>query len=100
MIHRMKGMDTMESFGVAPGQRILKSFFGGGFECSTHKRRSGQRLDLIAAVRRHCACADVRGGNSPVGVMHEVCAPHDLLGQEPILKRLVFYRRWHRSRRE
>ena len=59
-----------------------------------------ERLDLIAAVRRHCACADVRGGNSPVGVMHEVCAPHDLLGQEPILKRLVFYRRWHRSRRE
>src|SRR4051794_16507448 len=51
MIHRMKGIDTMESFAVAPGGRILKSFFGGGFECSTHKRRSGQRLDLIAATK-------------------------------------------------
>jgi hypothetical protein len=32
-------------------QRILKSFFGGGFECSTHKRRSGKRLDLISATK-------------------------------------------------
>src|SRR5580765_5854152 len=31
--------------------RILKSFFGGGFECSTHIRRSGKRLDLIASTR-------------------------------------------------
>jgi beta-glucosidase/6-phospho-beta-glucosidase/beta-galactosidase len=28
----------------------LNSFFAGGFECSTHIRRSGQRLDLIAAT--------------------------------------------------
>jgi hypothetical protein len=28
----------------------LKSFFGGGFECSTFRRRSGLRLDLIAAT--------------------------------------------------
>ncbi len=51
MIHRMKGVDTMESFGAVPGQKILKTFFGGGFECSTHKRRSGQRLDLVAATK-------------------------------------------------
>lgn len=47
----MKDVDTMESFGIVPGGRLLKSFFGGGFECSTHKRRSGQRLDLIAATK-------------------------------------------------
>lgn len=41
----------MESFGVTPHERFLKSFFGGGFECSTHKRRSGKRLDLIAATK-------------------------------------------------
>jgi hypothetical protein len=51
MIHRMKEVATVESFGVAPGGGFLKSFFGGGFECSTHKRRSGQRLDLIAATK-------------------------------------------------
>jgi hypothetical protein len=32
-------------------ERVLKSFFGGGFECSTHKRESGKRLDLIAATK-------------------------------------------------
>ncbi len=32
-------------------QRIFNSFFAGGFECSTHVRRSGHRLDLIAATR-------------------------------------------------
>jgi hypothetical protein len=32
-------------------ERVLKSFFGGGFECSTHKRDSGKRLDLIAATK-------------------------------------------------
>ena len=29
----------------------FRSFFIGGFECSTHKLRSGRRLDLIAATR-------------------------------------------------
>jgi hypothetical protein len=41
----------MESFRVTPHERVLRSFFGGGFECSTHKRRSGKRLDLIAATK-------------------------------------------------
>jgi len=31
-------------------QRLLESFFLGGFECSTHLRRAGRRLDLIAAT--------------------------------------------------
>src|SRR5262249_40635335 len=26
------------------------SFFAGGFECSTHRRRSGKRLDLVAST--------------------------------------------------
>jgi hypothetical protein len=34
-----------------PSVPIFQSFFGGGFECSTHKRRDGRRLDLIAATR-------------------------------------------------
>lgn len=33
---------------VAP---LFRSFFMGGFECSTHRNRSGRRLDLIAATR-------------------------------------------------
>ena len=33
----------------APGG-LFQSFFIGGFECSSHKRRSGRRLDMIAAT--------------------------------------------------
>lgn len=33
------------------GDRGLRSFFLGGFECSTHRRADGQRLDLIAATQ-------------------------------------------------
>jgi hypothetical protein len=30
---------------------LFRSFFLGGFECSTHRRADGRRLDLIAATR-------------------------------------------------
>src|SRR4051794_37304042 len=30
---------------------LFRSFFLGGFECSSHRRRDGRRLDLIAATR-------------------------------------------------
>jgi beta-glucosidase/6-phospho-beta-glucosidase/beta-galactosidase len=30
--------------------KIFKSFFLGGFECSTHRTRDGRRLDLVAAT--------------------------------------------------
>ena len=30
---------------------LFRSFFLGGFECSTHVRKDGRRLDLIAATR-------------------------------------------------
>src|SRR2546423_8026307 len=36
---------------VLPRHPILESFFAGGFECSTHRLRSGRRLDLIAATQ-------------------------------------------------
>ena len=32
-------------------QSPFKSFLMGGFECSTHRPRSGHRLDMIAATR-------------------------------------------------
>src|SRR5689334_651471 len=35
---------------VAGTGALFKSFFIGGFECSTHRRRDGKRLDLIAAT--------------------------------------------------
>ena len=35
---------------VAGTGTLFKSFFIGGFECSTHRRRDRKRLDLIAAT--------------------------------------------------
>jgi hypothetical protein len=54
-----------------------------------------ERVDLVAAVRRNCACRTEDGS-----VVPDPCPPHDLLRLEATLKRLVFYRRWHRSRLE
>jgi hypothetical protein len=34
----------------------FRSFFLGGFECSTHRLRQGKRLDLIAATRHDSFC--------------------------------------------
>src|SRR5437762_11677808 len=40
---------------------IFKSFFIGGFECSTHRLRNGNRLDLIRATRHdELAASDYR----------------------------------------
>lgn len=40
---------------------IFRSYFAGGFECSTHKRRDGVRLDLIALTSHdRFAAADYR----------------------------------------
>jgi beta-glucosidase/6-phospho-beta-glucosidase/beta-galactosidase len=35
---------------TATAFNLFRSFFIGGFECSTHRRRSGRRLDLVAAT--------------------------------------------------
>ena len=40
---------------------LFRSFFLGGFECSTHRLRNGKRLDLIAATRHdEFAASDYR----------------------------------------
>jgi beta-glucosidase/6-phospho-beta-glucosidase/beta-galactosidase len=51
---------------IAPPSRLFASFFQAGFECSSHRRRDGVRLDLIRATShdRHVAsdyrqCADL-----------------------------------------
>src|SRR3954452_17599949 len=43
-----------QSFGPPPTSRLFQSWFIGGFECSTHRRRDGRRLDLLAST-----CHDV-----------------------------------------
>ncbi|HVG39058.1 MAG TPA: hypothetical protein VM870_07220, partial [Pyrinomonadaceae bacterium] len=35
---------------VSANETLFRSFFMGGFECSTHRNRSGRRLDLVAAT--------------------------------------------------
>ena len=48
------GKSPAEGAGALPGQvsvPVLRSFFCGGFECSTHVLRSGRRLDLVASTR-------------------------------------------------
>src|ERR671913_1276411 len=40
-----------QTFGPAPTSRLFQSWFIGGFECSTHRRRDGRRLDLLASTR-------------------------------------------------
>jgi hypothetical protein len=43
------------------GSGLFQSFFMGGFECATHRRRDGRRLDLIAATGHDVnASADYR----------------------------------------
>jgi hypothetical protein len=40
-------------------ERVFSSFFLGGFECSSHRRADGRRLDLLASTRHDCtALAD------------------------------------------
>src|SRR5947199_885656 len=36
---------------VIPRRPVFNGFFAAGFECSTHRLRSGRRLDLIAATQ-------------------------------------------------
>src|SRR5215212_10859419 len=50
-----------QSFGPAPTSRLFQSWFIGGFECSTHRRRNDRRLDLLASTRHDVnAGADYR----------------------------------------
>lgn len=42
---------------VAAGPGLFQSYFIGGFECSTHRRRDGRRLDLIGDTRHDVLAA-------------------------------------------
>ena len=45
----------------APAPRVFRSFLQGGFECSTHRRGDGRRLDVVAAIGHdRYAAADYR----------------------------------------
>jgi hypothetical protein len=46
----MKWKETNSGSEAIPRAPIFPSFFAGGFECSTHRNRSGRRLDLVAAT--------------------------------------------------
>jgi hypothetical protein len=47
----MKWKEANSEIEAIPREPLFKSFFGGGFECSTHRLRNGRRLDLVAATR-------------------------------------------------
>ncbi len=47
----METAAAVSGFAPVEAERpLFRSFFQGGFECSTHRRRDGRRLDVIAAV--------------------------------------------------
>lgn len=48
-------MNTTGGIRVHPS--LFQSFFLGGFECSTHRRSDGRRLDLIASTRHDALAA-------------------------------------------
>lgn len=39
---------------VVPSFSIFRTFLQAGFECSSHKRRSGERLDLLRSTKHDC----------------------------------------------
>jgi beta-glucosidase/6-phospho-beta-glucosidase/beta-galactosidase len=41
-----------------PSSNLFASFFMGGFECATHGRRDGKRIDVIAATGHDRLCAE------------------------------------------
>lgn len=52
---------VMEERRPAPAPTVFASVFQGGFECSTHRRGDGRRLDVIAATGHdHAAEGDYR----------------------------------------
>jgi hypothetical protein len=46
----MKWKESSSGTEAIPREPLFKSFFAGGFECSTHRLRNGRRLDLVAAT--------------------------------------------------
>jgi hypothetical protein len=63
---------------LQPSRPLLRSFFVGGFECSTHRRADGKRLDLLAAT----------GHDRYAGSDYETLRRHGIAGARDGL-------RWH-----
>jgi hypothetical protein len=56
-----RGSDGGTGPGAESGSNLFQSFFLGGFECSTHRRRDDQRLDVLRSTRHDVqAAADYR----------------------------------------
>src|ERR1041385_4241182 len=47
----MNWEDSNSGTEAIPREPIFQSFFAGGFECSTHRLRSGARLDIIDSTK-------------------------------------------------
>src|SRR5690606_16626740 len=43
--------DVTPSLGTGPATPLFDSYFLGGFECSSHRRKDGVRLDLLRGTR-------------------------------------------------
>ena len=52
----MSELPSKRSDTPVSSQRLFRSFFQAGFECSTHKRESGERLDLVASTKHDLFC--------------------------------------------
>jgi hypothetical protein len=52
----MSALPSKRSDTPVSSERLFRSFFLAGFECSTHKRESGERLDLVASTRHDLFC--------------------------------------------
>lgn len=46
-----QNIDVTLNYPSTQGKKLFKSFLMGGFESSTHRKRGGERLDLISATR-------------------------------------------------
>src|SRR5438874_10121484 len=42
---------SIQSADAVVRERLFQSFFMAGFECSTHRLRSGRRLDIVASTK-------------------------------------------------
>src|SRR5437868_6280808 len=54
----MRSCGSHQTENPPSGRALFRSFFMGGFECSTHKRPNGVRLDLIAATHHDRFCGE------------------------------------------
>src|SRR5438045_1102340 len=53
---------------MTPSKDLFRSFWMGGFECSTHLNSLGIRLDMTAALQHDIFCAEDYGRLREVGI--------------------------------